>query len=316
MPIQSRLRLAVLIAASVALPPISGAAVGLPQVPPPLPPPPPIISNLINLNSSGAAPIATAAPSSVPTMGPAVGPLSGVEAGPLGGQSASPDGGPSPTRPAVALAAAALAAIGLADPGSPSNTPAPAEARSDSRPGSGEGSGAARRANEMVYAQFQITLAVAELGLGDDAAAALQFGGGSGQFGWPLRYRVVTQGFGCTALRLAPLSGICSSGHFHTGLDIAGPDQAEVLAADAGVARVFRGAAGYGNHVIVTHGNGYATLYGHLHDIVVKDGELVRRGDLLAHEGSTGNSTGPHLHFEVRRDAGFVDPCPFLESCR
>ena len=53
---------------------------------------------------------------------------------------------------------------------------------------------------------------------------------------------------------------------------------------------------------IHNHGNGYATLYGHLRDLVAKDGDLIQRGDLIAHEGTTGNSTGPHLHFEVRKD--------------
>ena len=95
----------------------------------------------------------------------------------------------------------------------------------------------------------------------------------------------------------------------------AGPNLAEVFAADTGVVRIFPGSFGYGNYAIVTHGNGYATLDGHLHDFAVKDGDLVRRGDLIGHEGSTGNSTGPHLHFEVRKDGGYLDPCPFLEDC-
>jgi murein DD-endopeptidase MepM/ murein hydrolase activator NlpD len=81
------------------------------------------------------------------------------------------------------------------------------------------------------------------------------------------------------------------------------------------VIRIFRGATGYGNYAIITHGNGYATLYGHLHDFTVKDGDLVQRGDPIAHEGTTGNSTGPHLHFEIRNQGGYLDPCPFLEGC-
>jgi murein DD-endopeptidase MepM/ murein hydrolase activator NlpD len=125
----------------------------------------------------------------------------------------------------------------------------------------------------------------------------------------------MSQGFGCTTLGLAPSNTGCATGHFHTGDDIAGPGKADVFAADTGVVRIFAGSTGYGNYAIITHGNGFATLYGHLHDFVVKDGDLVQRGDPIAHEGSTGNSTGPHLHFEVRQSGGYSDPCPFLEGC-
>jgi murein DD-endopeptidase MepM/ murein hydrolase activator NlpD len=149
-----------------------------------------------------------------------------------------------------------------------------------------------------------------------DALQALYAGGGSGRFGWPEKYRTISQPFGCTSVRLAPSSSNCPSGHFHTGDDLAGPDQTGVFAADTGIVRIFHGTTGYGNYAIVTHGNGYSTVYGHLHDIVVKDGDLLQRGDLIGHEGTTGNSTGPHLHFEVRQHGGYLDPCPFLEGCR
>jgi len=160
-----------------------------------------------------------------------------------------------------------------------------------------------------------MTLQVEALSLSQDAVDALVAGGGSGQFAWPENFRIMSQGFGCTTLGLAPLDAACPSGHFHTGDDIAGPHQADVFAADTGVIRTFAGSTGYGNYAIITHGNGYATLYGHLHDFVARDGDLVQRGDLIAHEGSTGNSTGPHLHFEVRQAGGYSDPCPFLEGC-
>ena len=108
-------------------------------------------------------------------------------------------------------------------------------------------------------------------------------------------------------MRLAPTSVSCSSGHFHTGDDIAGPDRTDVMAADTGVARVFRTGTGYGNYVIITHGQGWATLYGHLHDVVVKDGDLVQRGDLIAREGSTGKPGRARVARaeQLRDDASF-----------
>ena len=175
--------------------------------------------------------------------------------------------------------------------------------------------GMSRPSQQFDRQQSVMTAQMLVLGSSQDAQDAVLAGGGSGRFAWPERYRTISQGFGCTTVTLAPTSGSCPSGHFHTGDDIAGPDQAGVFAADTGVIRIFRGATGYGNYAIITHGNGYATLYGHLNDFAVKDGDLVQRGDLVAHEGTTGNSTGPHLHFEVRSNGGYLDPCPFLEGC-
>ncbi len=84
------------------------------------------------------------------------------------------------------------------------------------------------------------------------------------------------------------------------------------MAADNGVASLYSTCCGYGNYVILTHGNGYSTLYGHLAGFNVRSGQLVVRGQVIAFEGSTGNSTGPHLHFEVRYNDNYVDPCNYL----
>ena len=62
----------------------------------------------------------------------------------------------------------------------------------------------------------------------------------------------------------------------------------------------------------LTHGNGYATLYGHLASFIVRNGQLVYRGQVIAYEGSTGNSTGPHLHFEIRYNGDYRNPCAWL----
>ena len=71
---------------------------------------------------------------------------------------------------------------------------------------------------------------------------------------------------------------------------------------------------GYGNCVIINHGNGISTLYGHGQKILTEVGKEVKKGDLILEVGSTGNSTGPHLHFEVRINGSCVDPMPYLQG--
>lgn len=149
--------------------------------------------------------------------------------------------------------------------------------------------------------------------------AALAAGGGSGQFAWPIVFAAgqqlpITQRFGCTDVPGEPYKGDCPTKRWHTGIDLGMPVGTPVFAADAGVVRTFRTGAGYGNYVIVVHGNGYATLYGHLSDFAVQDGEVVKKGQQVGFVGSTGFSTGPHLHFEIRYDKDYVDPCAEL-SC-
>jgi murein DD-endopeptidase MepM/ murein hydrolase activator NlpD len=95
----------------------------------------------------------------------------------------------------------------------------------------------------------------------------------------------------------------------HLGIDIAAGEGATVMAADSGVV-VFAGWAtgGYGNAVVIDHGNGYQTLYGHLSQVAASCGRSVGQGQTIGYAGSTGNSTGAHLHFEVRYEGGFVNP--------
>ena len=188
--------------------------------------------------------------------------------------------------------------------------------RSSQNQGPGDNRGLSQQSDQATSQQYLMTAQIYALDLSQDALDAAFAGGGSGRFAWPEQTRTISQGFGCTNVRQAPANSQCPSGHFHTGLDIAGINLVDVHAADTGVARVFHGTTGYGNYVIVTHGNGFSSLYGHLNDIVVKDGQLVQRGDLIAHEGTTGNSTGPHLHFEIRQYGNYLDPCPYLEACK
>ena len=101
---------------------------------------------------------------------------------------------------------------------------------------------------------------------------------------------------------------------WHKGVDIANHDGGPILAADAGTV-VITGwdTTGYGNKVVVNHGNGYLTLYGHLSRIDVVNGQRVNRGDQLGMMGSTGRSTGTHLHFEIRTAKGNIDPLAQLK---
>src|SRR5262249_46336903 len=106
--------------------------------------------------------------------------------------------------------------------------------------------------------------------------------------------------------------------HFHTGLDIAVPTGTPIRAAADGVVvlattNVAGGQpVGYGTYVLVSHGGGLYTLYGHLSAVSVRAGQRVTAGQQLGLAGSTGNSTGPHLHFEVREGRAPVDPLPLL----
>ena len=101
---------------------------------------------------------------------------------------------------------------------------------------------------------------------------------------------------------------------YHKGVDIANHDGGAILAADSGVVIVAGWTnVGYGNHIIIDHKNGYQTLYGHLSSIAVVAGQTVSRGSVLGQMGSTGRSTGTHLHFEIRTGSGNVDPLGYLK---
>jgi len=133
---------------------------------------------------------------------------------------------------------------------------------------------------------------------------------------WPMS-GVVTQGFGPSQIAIEPaasLAGITYR-HFHTGIDIAAPFGTPVQAAADGVVALagsetdgFGHLVGYGNYVVISHGGGMITLYGHLDRILVQPGQPVQAGVPIGLEGSTGNSTGPHVHFELRVDGIPTDP--------
>nr|WP_282565500.1 M23 family metallopeptidase [Paradevosia shaoguanensis] len=99
---------------------------------------------------------------------------------------------------------------------------------------------------------------------------------------------------------------------FHSGIDFPAPSGTSVLSAGAGKVTFVGQQSGYGNMVEIDHGNGLITRYAHLSAFLVKEGQVVATGSPIAKVGSTGRSTGPHLHFEVRRDENAVNPQQFL----
>ena len=128
---------------------------------------------------------------------------------------------------------------------------------------------------------------------------------------WPMVGAHITQGFGPTDVLLEPRLG--QYAHFHTGIDLAAPLGTPVLAAADGiVVAVAHTLVGYGNYVMIAHGGGVITLYAHLLETDVNLDDKVTRGQRIGREGSTGLSTGPHLHFELRVYDQVVDPLRYL----
>jgi murein DD-endopeptidase MepM/ murein hydrolase activator NlpD len=121
---------------------------------------------------------------------------------------------------------------------------------------------------------------------------------GSGQFAWPA-------------------SGQISQGYswYHKAIDIANAASPDILASDDGQVIVvgWPAPAAYGNRVIIDHGNGYTTLYAHLSQIYVSAGQQVSRGQAIGKMGSTGRSTGTHLHFEIRLANAAQNPFNYLK---
>lgn len=111
-----------------------------------------------------------------------------------------------------------------------------------------------------------------------------------------------------------PLLEGATSGDDHPGLDIAVPRNSHIRAAGPGVVQVAGEDPVYGFHVVIDHGRGMETLYGHASRLFVSVGDTVRRGRLIAFSGSTGRSTAPHLHFEVRLDGVAVDPLKYVRQ--
>jgi murein DD-endopeptidase MepM/ murein hydrolase activator NlpD len=125
----------------------------------------------------------------------------------------------------------------------------------------------------------------------------------------PVKTAAFTSGYG---VRSDPFRGGAA---MHAGIDLAGPHGTPIYAtADGMVTTAKWNSGGYGNLIKVDHGRGIETRYGHLAQMLVRDGQQVRRGQLIGRMGSTGRSTGNHLHYEVRIDGRAVNPIPFMKS--
>lgn len=129
---------------------------------------------------------------------------------------------------------------------------------------------------------------------------------------WPIAMEgtYITSGYGN---RLHPIQGVYKN---HAGIDISGSNVngAPVVAAADGVVTYAGWIGGYGNCIIINHGSGIVSLYGHGSETVATVGQVVKQGDIIMKVGSTGNSTGPHVHFEIRKNGEVVDPIPYLNG--
>ncbi len=175
-----------------------------------------------------------------------------------------------------------------------------------------------RKLYQKAYAEFEelsrkLELTIRKLILEKKIATSRRVvSGGSFRLGyrkvrliWPVRGRI-TSGFG---YRIHP---IFKTRRFHAGIDIAAPAGTAVKAAASGEVLYAGWLRGYGKVVIILHRGGMATVYAHLKDIVVREGQRVSQGEIIGSVGSTGWSTGPHLYFEVRIDGRAVNPLKYL----
>lgn len=166
---------------------------------------------------------------------------------------------------------------------------------------------AERRAAEAAAAAAAAEAAAADGGENTGGGAGAAYA--TGFFVFPVAsYVYISSRFG---ERVHPITGELKN---HNGMDIASNMGTTVYAADGGTIVLAEWYGGYGNCIMIDHGNGYKTLYGHLSYIGVSEGQAVRQGDAIGQVGSTGNSTGPHLHFEVYSNGTRIDPEQFFSG--
>ena len=159
---------------------------------------------------------------------------------------------------------------------------------------------AERAYRELIETSKQIETMIRRIQSGEK-----NIGGSTGTMLWPAEGEI-TSPFGW---RVHPIFG---TQRLHTGIDIGADYGDSVRAADGGVVIHSDWMGGYGNAVIIDHGNGISTLYAHNSQLLVSEGQTVAKGQTISRVGSTGYSTGPHLHFEVRQNGSPVNPLNFL----
>ena len=150
-------------------------------------------------------------------------------------------------------------------------------------------------------AKSMVSPPTAQVATPDVGAAAKAADAATPSFRWPARGRVISG------------SGAMANGQQNDGINLALPEGTPVHAAEDGVV-AYAGSElkGYGNLVLVRHSNGFVTAYAHASEILVKRGDQVRRGQVIAKSGQTGNVTSPQLHFEIRKGSAPVDPTQYL----
>jgi murein DD-endopeptidase MepM/ murein hydrolase activator NlpD len=125
--------------------------------------------------------------------------------------------------------------------------------------------------------------------------------------GWPLKRGWMSSGYG---RRIDPITGKLA---WHSGMDFAGSAGSEVMALASGVVTYAGYRRGYGEMIEVYHGEGLSTRYAHHESLLVDTGDIVKTGQAIALVGSTGRSTGPHVHFEVLKNGRPIDPAPYIQ---
>ena len=169
---------------------------------------------------------------------------------------------------------------------------------------------AARETQRSIYAEYIKAKQAMEAEFGTSVGEYV-----GGEYIWPVPTNgSISSGFGPRTLY--------GQYDYHTGIDIntgSGPYimGQSIKASNSGtVTKAVYSNVGYGNYVIIDHGGGYQTLYGHCSSLAVSVGQYVTQGQTIAYVGSTGNSTGPHLHFELRVNGSAVDPLPYVAASR
>jgi murein DD-endopeptidase MepM/ murein hydrolase activator NlpD len=171
-----------------------------------------------------------------------------------------------------------------------------------------------QRRAESAFADIQAQLrreedaATRQRTAAEHSARLAQLNDFNGQFDWPIpTHSRISSPFG---MRMHP---ILRQNRMHTGIDVGAPTGTRLIAAADGYVRFAGWSGGFGNTVIIDHGDGYSTLYAHNSRNRVVSGQVVTRGQHIADVGSTGMSTGPHLHFEIRINNRAVDPLLYFQ---
>jgi len=170
----------------------------------------------------------------------------------------------------------------------------------------------AQMAEERAKVDAEIAGAVAEIARQEAAAAAARLAAinSTGTYMWPSTTTKITSGFGP---RKSPTAGASTN---HPGVDIGAAYDSKVFAADSGEITRAEYSSSYGNYIMINHGKGRVTLYAHMSRLAVKKGDTVTQGTTIGYVGSTGISTGPHLHFEIYSGGERVDPLSYFPGLR